>query len=89
MAGGQMLAHPLMSDSPELFQATNYQVNYDKFFADDMMGGAEWTGTWTINGNTYTLDGIDVLTFDANGKITAIQSYVIPSEYVALEAAVK
>jgi ketosteroid isomerase-like protein len=89
MAGGQMIPHPLMSDSPELFQQTSYKVTYNTVFADDKMGAAKWTGTWTIDGNTYTMNGIDVLTFDANGKVTAIESFVVPSQFMALKALVK
>ena len=89
MAGGQMLAHPLMSDFPDLFQATNYKIVYNTVFADATMGTARWTGTWTVDGNTYTLAGVDVLTFDIDGKITAIKAFVLPSEFVALQDAVK
>lgn len=89
MAGGQMIPHPLMSDSPELFQQTSYKVTYNTVFADDKMGAAKWTGTWTIDGNTYTMNGIDVLTFDAGGKVTAIESFVVPSQFAALKALVR
>jgi hypothetical protein len=87
MAGGQMIAHPLMSDFSSLFQAADYKIVYNTVFASDTMGAAEWTGTWTIDGATHTLDGIDVLTFDPDGKITAIKGFVLPSQFVALQDA--
>ena len=89
MAGGEMIAHPLMSDFPSLFQAANYEIVYNTVFADATMGSAEWTGTWTVDGSTYTVTGVDVLTFDPNGKITTIKAFVLPSEFMALQDAVK
>ena len=89
MAGGQMLPHPLMTDSPEVFQSASYKITYNTVFAGETMGAAEWTGVWTVNGTTYTLDGIDVLTFDGNGKITALKSFVVPSQLMALRDAMK
>lgn len=89
MASGEMLAHPLMSDFPSLFQAANYKIVYDTMFADATMGTAQWTGTWTVDGSSYTLAGVDVLTFDSNGKITAIEAFVLPSEFMALQGVVQ
>ena len=87
-ADGQMIPHPLSTDAPELFAKVNPdQVTFGTVFADDKTGAAEWTGTWTVNGTPYMLNGIDVLTFDANGKISAIQSFVSPAELTALREA--
>ena len=87
-ADGQMIAHPLSTDAPELFAKVNPdQVTFGTVFADDKMGAAEWTGTWTVNGTSHMLNGIDVLTFDANGKISAIQSFVSPADLTALRDA--
>jgi uncharacterized protein YceK len=89
MAGGEMIPHPLMSDFPSLFQGADYKIVYDTVFADPTMGTAQWTGTWTVDGNTYTLAGVDVLTFDSDGKITAIEAFVVPSEFMALQGVVQ
>jgi len=87
-ADGQMIPHPLSSDAPELFAKVNPdQVAFGTVFAGDKMGAAEWTGTWTVDGTAYTLNGIDVLTFDSNSKISAIQTYVSPAELTALRDA--
>ena len=87
-ADGEMIPHPLSSEAPELFATVNPdQVAFGDVFAGDTMGAAEWTGTWTLDGTAYTLNGIDVLTFDANGKISAIQSFVAPAEVKALRDA--
>jgi len=87
-ADGQMIPHPLSSDAPELFAKVNPdQVTFGTVFAGDKMGAAEWAGTWTVNGTPYTLNGIDVLTFDANGKISAIESFVSPAGLTALRDA--
>ena len=58
-------------------------------FASETRAAAEWTGTWTVDGNTYTLAGVDVLTFDIDGKVTTIKAFVLPSEFVAVQDAVK
>ena len=89
MTGGEMIPHPLMSDFPDLFQATDYKIVYNTVFASETRAAAEWTGTWTVDGNTYTLAGVDVLTFDIDGKVTTIKAFVLPSEFVALQEAVK
>ena len=89
MAGGEMIAHPLMSDFPHLFQAANYKIVYNTVFASETRAAAEWTGTWTVDGSSYTLAGVDVLTFDIDGKITTIKAFVLPSEFMALQDVVK
>ena len=89
MAGGEMIPHPLMSDFPSLFQGASYKIVYDTVFADAAMGSAQWTGTWTVDGSTYSLAGVDVLTFDSNGKITGIEAFVVPSEFMALQGVVQ
>lgn len=86
MAGGQMLTHPLMENHPELFDTPDFSVFYNTTFADAGMGAAQWTGTWTVDGATVELTGVDILTFDSEGKITTIESFVNPTEFQQLQA---
>jgi hypothetical protein len=83
--GGKALSHPLTQKYPKLFSAQDIKLTYSTLIADNGAGTAQWTAQWTANGKPQTLTGVDVLTFDNSGKITAIQSFVDPGQFVSLQ----
>ncbi len=84
-SAGKALSHPLTQKYPKLFSAQDIKVTYANLIADNQAGSAEWTAQWTDNGKPQTLTGVDVLTFDTSGKITAIQSFVDPGQFLSLQ----
>jgi hypothetical protein len=83
--GGKALSHPLTQKYPKLFSAQDIKVTYSTLIADNQSGMAQWTAQWTANGKPQTLTGVDVLGFDANGKIAGIQSFVDPGQFLTLQ----
>ena len=82
--GGKAIGHPLRTKIPDMFKADDLSIVYTATFADAKMGGAQWQAQWTKDGNGQTLAGLDVLTFDGEGKIKSIRSYVDPTGFSAL-----
>ncbi len=88
-AGGQGISHPLADQYPNVFGASDLKVTYGAMVANAQTGMAVWTAQRTVNGQTLSVNGVDVLTFDANGEITDIRSFVDPAQFDALSAASK
>jgi hypothetical protein len=87
-ANGKPLNHPLADRYPKVFGA-DLKVTYNTMVADPQTGVAQWTAERTVNGKLYTVTGVDILTLDDSGKITAIQAYVDPTQFNALAAVSK
>jgi hypothetical protein len=86
LAGAQTSEHPLRQNLPDMFKAGDLSVVYLSTVADAKMGVAEWQAQWTnADGNSQTLSGMDVLTFDSAGKIATLKTYVDPTEFTALQ----
>ncbi len=85
---GEVPAHPLRQGLPSMFAADDLSMVYLSTVADDEKGVAEWQAQWTgKDGSTRSLSGMDVVTFDSEGKIAGLKSYVDPTEFAVLQAA--